>query len=86
MFLAEVGTSRYPAERTAWRTEGPWLDPCAEPVREPVMVVEVIHPRGIPADSFFERIATEYRQHFQQDAVLRATTETRTPLYSAPRR
>lgn len=50
------------------------------------MVVEVIHPRGIPADSFFERIATEYRQHFQQDAVLRATTETRTPLYSAPRR
>ncbi len=84
-FLAEVVTSRFPEGLTVWRAEGQWLDPRAELVREPVMVVEVLHPRGIPADSVFERIATEYRQRFQQDAVLQATTETRTRLYSAPR-
>ena len=69
-FLAEVVTSRFPAGLTVWRAEGQWLDPRAELVREPVMVVEMLHPRGIPADSVFERIATEYRLRFHQDATL----------------
>lgn len=85
-FLAEVVTPRFPAGLTVWRAEGQWLDPRADLVREPVMVVEVLHRRGAPADSVFDRIATEYRRRFHQDAVLRATSDTRTRLYSAPER
>lgn len=82
-FLAEVVTPRFPSGLTVWRAEGQWLDPRAELVREPVMVVEVLHPRGAPADSVFGHIAAEYMVRFSQDAVLRTTSKTRTRLYTA---
>jgi hypothetical protein len=85
-FLAEVVTPRLPAGLTVWRAEGQWRDPRGDAVHEPVMVVEVLHPRGVPPDSTFDRIAAEYRRRFRQDAVLRATAEVRTLLYAAPRR
>lgn len=80
-FLREVVTRSFPTGLTLWRAEGQWLDPRGDLVREPVMVVEVIHPRGNPAESVFTRIATEYRQRFRQDAVLRTTFDARMQLY-----
>ena len=85
-FLAEAVTPRFPAGLTVWRAEGQWRDPRGAAVHEPVMVVEVLHPRGAPPDSIFDGIASEYRRRFRQDAVLRATAEVRTRLYDAPRR
>lgn len=85
-FLEAVVTPLFPAGLTVWQAEGQWLDPPGELVREPVMVVEALHPRGTPADPVFDRIATEYMRRFNQDAVLRSTAETRTRLYAVPPR
>lgn len=81
VFLREVITPAFPEGLTIWRAEGQWLDPRGEIVKEPVTVLEVIHPPGTPADSVFERIAETYRLRFRQDAVLRITTDARFQLY-----
>ena len=81
VFLREVVTPVFPEGLTVWRAEGQWRDPRGEIVKEPVIVLEVIHPRGTPADSVFERIAQTYRMRFSQDAVLRITTDARFRLY-----
>jgi hypothetical protein len=83
-FLRDVVTPAFPEGLTVWRAEGQWLDPRGNLVREPAVIVEVLHPRGTPADSVFERIATEYRVRFKQDAVLRATTDARMRMYEQP--
>jgi hypothetical protein len=80
-FLAEVVTPRFPAGLTVWRAEGQWRGPDGRLDREPVMVVEVLHPRGTPADSVFESIANIYCRRFGQDAVLRSTASARMKLY-----
>lgn len=80
-FLREVVTPSFPAGLTVWHAEGQWLDPRGDVVREHVIVVEVFHRQGAPADSVFSRIAAEYRHRFHQDAVLRTTFEARTQLY-----
>jgi hypothetical protein len=80
-FLQDIVTPALPGGFTVFRTEGQWLDPRGVLVKEPGMVVEVHHPAGVPADSVFERIATQYRLRFRQDAVLRAATPARVWLY-----
>ena len=82
-FLSEIVTPRFPAGLTVWHAQGQWLDPRGTTVHEPVIVIEVVHPRGEPADSVFARIANEYCVRFHQDAVLRITTDARTELYES---
>ena len=84
VYLKDVVTPALPEGFTVYRTEGQWLDPRGVLVKEPGMVVEVHHPAGVPADSVFERIATEYRLRFRQDAVLRATAPAQVWLYEQP--
>jgi hypothetical protein len=50
------------------------------------MVLEVLHRSGTPADSVFENVAAEYCLRFQQDAVLRARSDTRVWSYQGLRR
>lgn len=83
-FLLDVVTPRFPSGFTVWRAEGQWLDPRGTLVRESTMVVEILHPRGEPADSVFRRIAERYRARFHQDAVLRSTNGIQTELYESP--
>jgi len=83
-FMAEVITPVFPAGLTVLRSEGQWLDPRGNLVKEPGVIVLLLHPRGTPADSVFERIATEYRRRFHQDAVLRETMPAHTWLYEGP--
>lgn len=80
-FLAEVVTPRFPDGLTIWRAEGQWRGPDGRMDREPVMIVEVLHPRGATPDSVFEAIARHYRLRFGQDAVLRSTGYVRTQIY-----
>ena len=82
-FMSEIVTPRFPAGLTVWRAQGQWLDPRGTTVREAVVIVEVVHPSGQPADSVFARVANEYRLRFHQDAVLRITTNARTELYES---
>jgi hypothetical protein len=80
-FLGEVVTPRFPEGLTVWRAEGQWTDPRGGLVREPVMVVEILHPAGTRADAPLAEIAREYKTRFRQDAVLRVTTPARVLLY-----
>lgn len=82
-FLAEVVTPRFPDGLTVWRAEGQWRGANGRLEREPVMIVEVLHPRGTPPDSVFASIARDYCQRFGQDAVLRSTGAVRINLYDA---
>jgi hypothetical protein len=82
-FMNEIVSPRFPAGLTVFHAQGQWLDPRGTSVHEEVMVVEVVHPRGEPADSVFARVANEYRVRFHQDAVLRITTDARTELYES---
>jgi hypothetical protein len=74
-FLAEVVTPRFPEGLTIWRAEGQWLDEQGVMVREPVMVLEVLHPSGAGGDAAMVEIVEEYRRRFRQEAVLRVTEE-----------
>lgn len=72
-FVAEVVTPRFPDGLTIWRADGQWREG-AEIVREPVMIIEVLH-RGDPASrASIEAIAREYRTRFRQSAVLRVSS------------
>jgi pimeloyl-ACP methyl ester carboxylesterase len=66
---------------TVWRADGQWLDEGGRTVREPVLVVEVLHPPGTEHDRAMAEIADEYRRRFRQEAVLRVTMEARSRLF-----
>jgi len=83
-FLAEVVTPRFPAGLTVWHGDGQWLDSRGVLEHEAAMVVEVMHAPGVPPDSVFERIATEYRTRFHQDAVIRVISRVWSLMYEAP--
>ena len=79
-FLEEVVTPAFPGGLTVWRADGQWLDEQGRIVREPVMVVEVIHETGPAAEAAIVRVADEYRRRFHQEAVLRVTEDARMRL------
>ena len=70
-FLGEVVTPRFPAGLTAWRAEGQWRDASGAVVREPSFIVELLHPVSAETDAAVEQIAAEYKQRFNQEAVMR---------------
>ena len=80
-FLEEVVTPRFPDGLTVWRADGQWLDEEGRTIREPVLVVEVLHPSRVEHDRAVAEIADEYRRRFHQEAVLRVTMEARTRLF-----
>src|SRR5262245_42183711 len=61
-FLAEEITPRFPEGLTVWRAEGQWTDPRGQLVREPVLVVEILHPPGPRADCSVAAVAGEYKR------------------------
>lgn len=79
-FMREAVAPHFPSGLTVWRAEGQWAGSRGT-VREPVMVVEVVHPMGQPSETVFKRIADEYCRRFRQDAVLRTTSPVRSWLY-----
>ena len=80
-FLEDVVTPRFPQGLTVWRADGQWRDDAGRTVREPVLVVEVLHPPGAEHDRAVSEIADEYRRRFRQEAVLRVTVEARSRLF-----
>src|SRR5262245_38533220 len=58
-FLHDVVTPHFPERLTVWRAEGQWTDPRGQLVREPVVVLEVVHPAGPRADASLAAIARE---------------------------
>lgn len=80
-FVAEVVTPRFPDGLTIWRADGQWREG-TEIVREPVMIIEVLHAGDLASRAKIEEIAREYRTRFRQSAVLRVTSPARAAFLS----
>ncbi|HET9983799.1 MAG TPA: DUF3574 domain-containing protein [Longimicrobiales bacterium] len=80
-FLRDVITPRFPRGLTVWRAEGQWLDPRSTLVREPVVVVEIVHEASADVGAALRDIAHEYKRRFHQDAVLGVTAPVSARLY-----
>lgn len=76
-FVAEVVTPRFPDGLTIHSAHGQWRDATGAIVREPVMVIEILHPPGDAADRAIEEIVRAYREKFRQEAVLRVRGRAR---------
>ncbi|MBL8472139.1 MAG: DUF3574 domain-containing protein [Rhodocyclaceae bacterium] len=71
-FVAQEVTPRFPDGLTLLRAEGQWRDAATGGlVREPTMVLELIHAGDAATDARVAAIAAAYKRRFQQDAVLR---------------
>lgn len=77
LFMREVVTPRFPAGVTSWRAEGQWRSSTGTVVREPSMVLEIIHPPSRDVEDALRAVIVEYERRFHQEAVLRVTTEVR---------
>jgi len=76
-FVAEEVTPRFPDGLTLWRAEGQWREADGEIVREPVLVIEIVHPHSLAIDAEINAIAVAYKQRFRQEAVMRVTVPAR---------
>lgn len=77
VFVHDVVTPRFPAGITTWRAEGQWRSSTGAVVREPTVVLEIVHSRSQEAETSLRTLILEYKQRFLQESVLRVTTEVR---------
>jgi hypothetical protein len=77
LFMREVVTPRFPAGITSWRAEGQWRSSTGTVVREPSMVIEIIHPPSRDVEDALREVILEYERRFHQESVLRVTTDVR---------
>lgn len=76
-FVADFVTPRYPQGLTIWRADGQWREKDGTLAREPVMIIEILHPISLEHDRAINEIAAEYKRRFHQEAVLRVTLPAR---------
>lgn len=76
-FVADFVTPRYPQGLTIWRADGQWREKDGTLAREPVMIIEILHPLSAEHDRTINEIAVEYKRRFHQEAVLRVTLPAR---------
>jgi hypothetical protein len=76
-FVADEVTPRFPEGLTIWRAEGQWRGPDGAIVREPSLVIEILHRPDLRIDEKIVAIAEAYKTRFKQDAVLRVTMPAR---------
>jgi hypothetical protein len=77
VFVADFVTPRYPQGLTIWRADGQWREKDGTIAREPVMIIEILHPISLEDDRKINDIAVEYKSRFHQEAVLRVTLPAR---------
>jgi hypothetical protein len=76
-FVAEEVTPRFPDGLTLWRAEGQWRGADGVIVREPTLVIEIVHEHDLRIDRKILEIAQAYRTRFRQEAVMRVTSPAR---------
>ena len=65
VFVRDVVTPRFPAGITSWRGEGQWRSNTGVVVREPSVVLEIIHPPGQDVEAALRAVILEYKRRFQ---------------------
>lgn len=79
-FVREVVAPRFPQGFTVFSAQGQWLGNDGVVVREPVMILEILHPLDRELDRRIDEIADEYKRRFRQEAVMRVTMPARMEL------
>ncbi len=70
-FLGQSVTPRFPQGLTVWPASGQWRDEQGRIVREDSYVLTLVHPGDTAAEAAVKALTQDYRQRFQQEAVLR---------------
>ena len=76
-FIAEEVTPRFPDGLTIWRAEGQWRGADGVIAREPVLIIEILHPSDVRIDGKIIEIAEAFKTRFRQESVLRVTMPAR---------
>jgi hypothetical protein len=79
-FLNEIITPRFPDGLTVVKATGQWRNASGQIEREASEVVTVLHSGDPTARGKISEIIAEYRQRFDQEAVLRERANVRTVL------
>ena len=74
-FIDEVVTPRFPDGLTAWPASGQWKAAKGAPVREASWVVSIVHWPDAKSEAAITDIVDAYKKRFQQDSVLRVSSE-----------
>ncbi|MBI4696922.1 MAG: DUF3574 domain-containing protein [Gammaproteobacteria bacterium] len=80
-FVAAELTPAFPAGFTRYTADGQWRDPAGRILREPTVIVEIVHRATSGDDAKLARLAADYRRRFAQDAVLRVDVPIATPAF-----
>lgn len=70
-FLGQSVTPRFPQGLTVWPASGQWRDEQGKIVREETYVLTLVHSGDTAAEAALKALTQDYRQRFQQEAVLR---------------
>lgn len=70
-FLRDIVTPRFPDGLTYWNATGQWRGPNNQPVREHSIVLQILHPDTVQAESAIQEIIARYKNQFDQESVLR---------------
>jgi len=76
-FVREVVTPRFPSGLTMHSASGQWREASGKIVSEPVVIIELLHPRSEADDRAIAEIVHAYREKFHQEAVLRVRWRSR---------
>ena len=77
VFLSEVVAARFPAGFTTWPAQGRWRRTNGQGEQEACLVLELVHPASVRADTSVVAIVREYKSRFHQDSVLRVVVRGR---------
>lgn len=73
-FMSQVVTPRFPQGLTWWKAQGQWRNSAGVIERERAFVLQVVHPDAEPVEPAILDIAKQYREKFDQESVLRASS------------
>ena len=74
-FLAAVVTPRFPEGLSVWQASGQWRSAIGAITNESSHVLSLMHPATEAAESSIRAIVAEYKNRFQQEAVLRVKSD-----------
>lgn len=74
--MEQVVSAEFPKGYTVLHAEGAWRGESGRLEREESYVVQLVHEDDTTAARAIERIISQYKERFQQEAVLRVRTAT----------
>jgi len=74
-FVDSEITPRFPQGLTHWQASGQWADNRGKTIKEMAFVLKLVHPDTEKDEQSIDEITNIYRQHYDQDSVLRVRNQ-----------